>query len=91
MVIYAVAVLKEKAVIRATLAPVWIILNMVMLAQDLYFGQITSQVFKLSLYCVIPVLLAIGIGKYLHNKMNQEFFVKLTYILLIVSGITLVL
>lgn len=91
LVIYAVAVLKEKSTIRATLAPVWIILNIFMLGQDIYFGNITGLVFKLSLYCIIPVLLAIGIGKYLHNKMDQDFFVKLTYILLIVSGITLVL
>lgn len=31
LVIYAVNALKEKSVIRATLAPVWIILNTLML------------------------------------------------------------
>lgn len=90
LVIYAVAVLKEKTVIRATLAPVWMILNVFMLGQDLYFGNITMQVVKLSIYAIFPVLLAIAIGTYLHKKMNQAFFVKLTYLLLIVSGITLI-
>lgn len=89
LIIYAVAVLKEKETIRATLSPVWIILNVYMLAQDLYFGNITIQVAKLSLYSFIPLLIAIAFGNYLHKKMNQEFFIKLTYFLLIVSGITL--
>lgn len=90
LVIYAVAILKDKSTIRATLAPVWIILNLFMLAQDFYFGNITGQVLKLSLFTVIPVLLAIALGHYLHEKMEQEFFVKLTYVLLIISGLTLV-
>ncbi len=89
LIIYAVAVLKEKETIRATLSPVWIILNVYMLAQDLYFGNITIQVVKLSLYSFLPLLIAIAFGNYLHKKMNQKFFINLTYFLLIVSGITL--
>ena len=89
LIIYAVAVLKEKETIRATLSPVWIILNVYMLAQDLYFGNITMQVVKLSLYSFLPLLIAIAFGNYLHKKMNQKFFINLTYFLLIVSGITL--
>ena len=76
LIIYAVAVLKEKETIRATLSPVWIILNVYMLAQDLYFGNITIQVVKLSLYSFLPLLIAIAFGYYLHKKMNQKFFIS---------------
>ncbi|NLC66793.1 MAG: sulfite exporter TauE/SafE family protein [Clostridium sp.] len=89
LIIYAVSVLKDKYTIRATLAPVWMILNSYILLQDLYVGNITPQVSRLIIYSIIPLLLAVALGNYLHKKMNQKFFIKLTYFLLIISGITL--
>lgn len=89
LIVYAVAVLKEKSVIRATITPVWIILNSYMLFQDLYSGYITPQVFKLTIFSIVPVIFAVMLGNYLHKKMDQKFFIKLTYFLLIISGITL--
>lgn len=91
LIIYAVSVLKDKSTIRATLAPVWMILNSYILLQDLYVGNITPQVSRLIIYSIIPLLLAVALGNYLHKKMNQKFFIKLTYFLLIISGITLLL
>lgn len=90
LIIYAVEVIKEKSEIRATLAPVWVILNSYMFIQDIYFGHITPQVIKLILYSIIPLLMAVALGNYLHKKMDQEIFIKLTYFLLIISGITLI-
>lgn len=91
LIIYAVSVLKDKSTIKATLAPVWMILNSYILLQDLYVGNITPQVSRLIIYSIIPLLLAVALGNYLHKKMNQKFFIKLTYFLLIISGITLLL
>ena len=89
LVIYAVNALKEKSVIRATLAPVWIILNTLMLIQGGISGQVTRKMMGLTGVCVIPVFAAIIIGNALHKRIRQEVFVKLTYVLLVVSGITL--
>ncbi len=89
LVIYAVNALKEKSVIRATLAPVWIILNTLMLIQGGVSGQVTGKMMGLTGVCVIPVFAAIIIGNALHKRIRQEVFVKLTYVLLVVSGITL--
>lgn len=89
LVIYAVNALKEKSVIRATLAPVWIILNTLMLIQGGISGQVTGKMMGLTGVCVIPVFAAIIIGNALHKRIRQEVFVKLTYVLLVVSGITL--
>ncbi len=86
LVIYAVAVLKDKSVIRATLAPVWIVLNGIMLVQQIAAGEVTVDILRLTGACVVPVILALLLGQILHKKMKQEFFVKLTYVLLIVSG-----
>ena len=89
LVLYAVAVLRDKAVIRATLAPVWIALNAIILAQDIAVGSFTPHSLGLALACLPPVALALYVGNKLHQKIEQAFFVKLTYVLLVVSGVTL--
>ena len=79
LVIYAVNALKEKSVI----------LNTLMLIQGGISGQVTGKMMGLTGVCVIPVFAAIIIGNALHKRIRQEVFVKLTYVLLVVSGITL--
>lgn len=86
LVIYAVIALRDKAVIRATLAPVWIILNIIMLIKDFTAGVITGDILCLAGYCIFPVILALILGEIFHKRINQTFFVRLTYILLIFSG-----
>ena len=91
LVIYAVNVLKDKGKIRATLAPVWIILNLIILAQDVAVANFTTYNLTLTLMCIVPLIMALFIGFKLHDKMNQNVFVKVTYVLLIISGITLLI
>ena len=91
LVVYVTAVIKEKGVIRATLAPVWLMLNTIILLQDIWFGRITFHTLRLTGMCMIPVILALVLGNYLHNKIKQERFVHLTYLLLIISGVSLVI
>ena len=89
LVIYAVAVLKEKSVIRATLAPVWLILNSFILIYDLLQRNFTPRTLVLSALCLPAAALALWIGNWLHKKIPQSFFIRLTYSLLILSGLTL--
>lgn len=86
LVIYAVAVLKDKSVIRATLAPVWIVLNGMMLAGNVMEGKVDAGILRLTGICVVPVIFALLLGQMLHKRIKQEFFVKLTYVLLVISG-----
>lgn len=86
LVIYAVAVLKDKSVIRATLAPVWIVLNGMMLARNVMEGEVDAGILRLTGICVVPVVFALLLGQMLHKRIKQEFFVKLTYVLLVISG-----
>lgn len=86
LVIYAVAVLKDKSVIRATLAPVWIVLNGMMLARNVMEGKVDAGILRLAGICVVPVIFALLLGQMLHKRIKQEFFVKLTYVLLVISG-----
>lgn len=89
LVLYAMAVLKDKVVIRATLAPVWISLNLILLVQDIAYGNFTPKSILLAAACLPVVALALYVGNKLHKKINQDFFVKLTYVLLVIAGVTL--
>lgn len=91
LIIYAVKKLKDKASFRATLAPVWIVLNSYLLVKQLLSGLITPQVLTLSLSAIPVLIAAILIGKKLYEHMSQHFFLLLSYILLLISGISLLI
>lgn len=91
LIIYAVKKLQDKATFRATLAPVWIVLNSYLLIKQLLSGLISTQVVTLSIFAIPVLIAAIIIGKKLYEHMSQRFFLLLSYILLLISGISLIL
>ncbi len=90
VVLYAISVLKDKTIIRATLAPVWILLNTSVLVQDIARGNINIEVVKLFLYTIPILVVCVFLGNYLHYKLNQRTFIKLTYMLIVISGSLLI-
>ena len=90
LIIYAVKKLKDKNEFRATLSPVWIVLNMYILAKQIYVGIITPEILKLTLFAVPALLVGVILGNRLAEKMSQATFMKLSYILLLISGISLI-
>lgn len=89
LVIYAVCVLKDKNTFRATIAPVWVILNGLLIAVYFSNGLIHSESMKLIAMSIIPLIIATKLGNILQSKINQESFLKLTYVLLIISGLSI--
>ena len=88
LVVYASAVIKDKDQFRATVAPVWVILNLFLMISDELHGGMTAEVLKITGLGIIPLFLAIYIGNKIQKKINQSVFLKLTYILLAVSGLS---
>lgn len=91
LIIYAVKKLPQKDEFRATLSPVWVVLNTYLLAHQWSMGQLTPEVLKLSVYAIPVLILAIIIGKKLYDKMSQKTFMMLSYILLLISGVSLLI
>lgn len=89
LIIYAVKKMPEKAEFRATLAPVWIVLNSYLLIKQFVTGLITVQVLGLSALAIPILIIAIIIGKKLYEHMSQKTFLMLSYVLLLISGISL--
>jgi uncharacterized membrane protein YfcA len=84
------AVFKDKREFRATLAPVWVILGVFLLITHIREGYFTANVNRLTLYSAIPAVVAIVLGNFLHDKIPQGLFIKLTYVLLLASGLSIV-
>lgn len=91
LVIYATSVLKDKNEFRATIAPIWVVLNTVMMIDYVYHDRVTSYSLYLIGMSILPLFLAIWIGNKLQKKVSQKTFLNLTYILLILSGLSIII
>ena len=81
--------IKDKSVFRATISTVWVFLNTLVLLEDIQAGLWVPSTVKM--LCIsVPFLLAgMFIGSKLVARMSQMVFMKLTYILLFISGLSL--
>lgn len=90
LVIYATQVLKDKEEFRATVAPVWVVLNSVLIFTQVQSGAIGQADIRRILISILPLLAATWIGKKLVKKVSQKVFLNLTYVLLLISGVSLI-
>ena len=86
LVVYAAKVLKDKNEFRATIAPVWVLLNTVLMISDIRSGFFTADLFTLIAISCITLIFAMYVGNKLYKKIDQDGFLKLVYFLLIISG-----
>ena len=86
LVSYMTGKVSDKQEFRATLSACWIVLNGIILTDDIRAGLWNKNM--LLLFCISAVMLfaAMFIGSLLCKKMSRRLFMKITYILLIVSG-----
>jgi hypothetical protein len=86
LVVYALNAMKEKQELRATLSAVWTTVNVFMIASYLLDGSLAGEALTMTGLILIPTLFATWLGSRLSDRMNKETFVKVAYILLILSG-----
>ena len=89
LAVYAVDRIPDKREFRATTNALWAILNTVMLIIYLAGGQAERKVLVMGAVAVIPMILGTWLGGVFAKRINQQFFLKTVYILLIVSGVIL--
>lgn len=90
IMIYVAKKLKSKNSFRATLAVVWIVLNSYLAASHYNQGIFTPENIRLLYLSILPFALGMIVGNILHYKISQASFLKLSYILLSISGMALV-
>ena len=89
LIIYLTGRLPEKESFRATLSTSWIFLNGILLIEQIVAGEWSLELLKLQLIALPVLFLAMLIGSFLCRRMNQRVFMVVTYILLILSGVSL--
>lgn len=86
---YLAGRLTDKAKFRATISTVWIFLNGALLATQIAAGQWTAGLLKVQLISLPFLIAGMYLGGLLFKKMDQRFFMVLTYVLLLISAVTL--
>ncbi|MDE5803329.1 MAG: sulfite exporter TauE/SafE family protein [Lachnospiraceae bacterium] len=86
---YLTGRISDKRSFRATISTVWILLNTIILIGDIHAGMWNKDNLCI-LGISFPVLMAgMFVGGKLYRIMSQKFFMILTYVLLLISGVTL--
>ena len=81
----------DKVSFRATISTCWVFLNGLILATELIGGDWTMSLATTALIATPFMLVGMFIGGKLCAKMSQQLFLKLTYVLLFISGFSLLI
>ena len=91
LVTYASVKLKDTNEFRATLSAVWIVLNTVILFGDVRAGYFTGNVIILLAVSLAVLAAAVIIGNIISKRLSKNVFLCLTYVLMLISGVSLFL
>ena len=83
--------LKDKDEFRATISTVWILLNSMIFVVDLQQGLWVGETVRIGLISIPFMFVGVAIGGILCKRMSQKAFLILTYILFVISGISLLI
>jgi hypothetical protein len=90
LVIYAARALKSKGLFRVTLALVWVTLNVTVVSGWIVAGRILPTAYPLAAITVPFIIVAVYIGDHFHHRMPEHLFRRAAYVLLLVSGGSLI-
>jgi hypothetical protein len=79
----------DKVSFRATISTVWVFLNSIVLVDDIRTGLWNPSLLKIQLLAIPFLLAGMFVGSKLYAKMSQQLFMKITFVLLLISGVSL--
>lgn len=89
-VMYASQRLKDRNEFRVTVSAVWVVLNSIILFTDVRSGAFNSHILLLLAGCLVTLLFALWLGNKLVKHMNKKTFFIITYVLMGISGLSLI-
>ncbi|MBE5916162.1 MAG: sulfite exporter TauE/SafE family protein [Pseudobutyrivibrio ruminis] len=90
LVIYCTQALTDKKEFRATFTAVWLSIYTSTFFIQLLGRGYEKEHIKIALFGAIPVIFASVIGSRITRKINQQFFMRIVYIFILIVGISLV-
>ena len=96
LIIYATKKFKEKNEFRSTLSMIWVVLNGVNLVRDIASGSIKALATSLetiaaAVMSVFMLGMAVALGTLIAQRLNKNKFMIVTYVLMVVSAVSLIL
>ncbi len=91
LVTYASTKLKDNNEFRATVSAVWLVLNSIIMIQDIFGGVFVKSTLLLTFVSLAVLAAALAVGNLIFKKMSRNVFLQVTYILMFISGITLLI
>ena len=91
LVTYASTKLKDNSEFRSTVSAVWLVLNSIIFVQDIMSGTFVKSTVYLTLVSLAVLALSLVIGNLIFKKMSRNVFLVLTYVLMFISGVTLLI
>ncbi len=89
LIIYAASRLKDREEFRTTLSASWIVLNSIIMLSDIRSGMFDKNVVIIAVISIVVLFGAIFAGNAIAKKLDNKVFMIITYILMGISGISL--
>ena len=81
--------LPDKSAFRATLAAVWVVLNVLLLPRLWLDGSLSLHTLPLSALMLLPLGVGIVAGEWVHHRLDEAYFRRVVAVLLLGAGGTL--
>lgn len=91
LISYLTRKIKDSGAFRATISTVWIVLNGLILGSHIKAGLWTGTTIKTAAVSIPFLLTGMFLGGILYKKMSRKVFMILTYVLLVISGVSLLI
>lgn len=91
IVVYFVKRIHNKKVFRATMCFIWMVINVVLIIQRAIEGWYSTKVLMLIGCGAFFVLIGTYFGNIVHNHISEEKFLKISYVILFCTGISLLI
>lgn len=91
LVVYASTKMKDKNEMRVTMALIWLVIGFFLSGNQLLTGQMTEYDWLLIVIGVIPVIIGTYVGVKIVNAVSVSLFMKITNILVLLSGIMILI
>ena len=90
VVVYATRALTGKAAFRATLCLLWVALGAILIARWAVTRTLDAEILRVSAICLPFTAGGMIVGTILHDRVDEVFFRRMVYAVLILSGLALV-
>lgn len=89
IIVYAKDVLTDKTAFRGTMAAVWVVLNLINLAQYQAAGMLTPDLLRYVIWMIPFLVIGFISGILVHKRISEARFQQFIYCILLIAGVAM--